>query len=180
MKKEHLALAAVVAALPALSHAQKSTYTIGATVGYYFPSDSTIRKAMGSDIFIWGIQPLTFGRPKSNAIGLNINVIGADQNGSNFLLVPVTLGYEYHFGDTNSTTVPYARLDVGGAFMNYSIATSGATISGSRIGGVAGAELGVEIQKNWRLSARYYVFTKENNLSFNGVQLTLSFGVIHL
>ncbi len=179
MKKALFVLAGVAAALPAFSQAQRPAVGLGIAIGDFFPSDTTLRHAFGDNILTFGLSPVSFGRPKTGTLTPTFNIIGADKNGSNFLLVPVTLGYEMHFGDDESSTVPYLRIDAGGAYFNYSVKTSGATISGSRFGGVADAEAGVEIQKNWRLSARYYLFTKESGLSFNGLQLSLTFGLIH-
>src|SRR5579871_2630272 len=138
MKKLLLVLAGATAVLPTLAQAQQQpSVAIGISAGDYFLTDSTIKKAMGDSIFTVGLTPLVFGMPKANTLIPGFNIIGADKNGSNFLLIPVTLGYEWQFADAKSSTIPFARVDAGASYFNYSIEQSGApTINGSRVGGV--------------------------------------------
>ena len=180
MKKVLFAFGIVCAALPAFSQSTAPRYGIGVSIGDYIPSDTTIRNALGSNIFTIGLSPVAFGRPASGKFTPSFNIIGADQHGSNFLLIPVTLGYEYHLGDDKGSTVPYARIEAGVAYMNYSIETAGPTINGSRFGGTGDVIVGVEFLKDFRLSAGYYLFTQESGLSFNGLQLNLTIGIIRL
>jgi hypothetical protein len=179
MKKALFVFSFVCCAFQAFGQVSLNHYGIGVSAGDYMPTDSTIRGAFGDNIFTFGLSPVAFGRPGTGSVTPSFNIIGADKSGSNFLLIPVTLGYEYNFGDTTtkSTVVPYARVDAGVSYFNYHVITSGATINGSNVGGVADAELGVEILKDVRLSARYYLFTQESGLSFNGLSLNLTVGI---
>jgi hypothetical protein len=181
--RKFLALA-VLGCLAPLTYAQSTnSIELGVTAGWYLPTGSALRNAFGSQIFTIGITPVAVGRPSSGTITPSFNIIGADKSGSNFLLVPVTLGYEYHFGsdDSDSTTVPYARIEAGGAYYNYSIDEGGpSNVDGSRIGYVADAELGVTITKTIKLSAKYYLFQKEGGIDFSGFELGVTFGLIRL
>jgi hypothetical protein len=180
MKKVLFAIGFASAALSAFGQSTSPRYELGASVGDYIPSSTILRNALGDNVFTLGLTPLVFGRPAANRITPSFNIIGADQRGSNFLLVPVTLGYEYHFGDPTASTIPYARVDAGVCYFNYSIETPGPTINGSRFGETADLEVGVEFLKDIRLSARYYLFSEESGLSFNGLQLNLAIGIIRL
>jgi hypothetical protein len=157
---------------------------LGVTAGWYLPTGSALRDAFGSQIFTIGFTPVATGRPSSGSITPSFNIIGASKDGSNFLLIPVTLGYEYHFGsdDANATTVPYARLEGGISYYNFSIDEGGPTnVEGnSRFGWVGAAELGISLNKTIKLNASYYLFEKESGIDFSGIQLGVTFGFIRL
>jgi hypothetical protein len=175
-----LSCAAVIAVGQSDSNTQLE---IGATVGLYMPSSSTIRNAFSDTIFTWGISPVAFGRPPAGKITPSINLIAASENGSSFFLIPVTAGYEYHFGETagkQTTILPFARIEAGLAYMNFAVNTPGGRADGSEVGLTGDVELGVQISQSVTLSARYYLFQQENGLSFNGLQLGLTFGFLRL
>jgi hypothetical protein len=179
-----------ILAIAALGCAATATYAqsadqvlLGVTAGWYLPTGSALRNAFGSQIFTIGLTPVATGRPSSGSITPSFNIIGADKDGSNFLLVPVTLGYEYHFNnDTDATTVPYARLEAGISYYNFSIDEGGPTnVEGnSRFGWVGDAELGVSLGKTIKLSAKYYLFEQESGIDFSGFELGVTFGFIRL
>jgi hypothetical protein len=166
--------------VPAFCQVSNSSPNIGlgVVVGDFLPSSTTISHAFGSNILTYGLSPVAFGRPNTSGLTPNISVIAADQNGSNFLIVPLTMGYEYHFGDSSSSTVPYARIDGGLAYFSFSVNTPGGTVTGNDLGEVADAELGVEFAKSLRLSAKYSIFSEEHGLSFNGLQIGLTLNLI--
>jgi hypothetical protein len=153
------------------------TFGLGVVVGDFLPSSQTISHAFGSNILTYGLSPVSFGRPNSSGLTPNISIIAADQNGSNFLIIPVTLGYEYNFGDPSSSTVPYVRIEGGASYFSYSVNTSSGTVTGNDIGTVGDAEVGVEFSKVLRLSAKYYIFSEEHGLSFNGLDIGLTFSL---
>jgi len=155
---------------------------LGVSAGLYFPTGSTVRNAFGDSIFTIGLTPVIPGLPKTGALTPSIELIGADKDGSNFLLVPLTLGYQYNFVSDlqKNTVVPYGRLEAGLAYYNFSVHTPGGTDSGSEVGYVGAAELGLQVSKTITISAKYYLFQQERGLNFNGLQLDLTFGVFQL
>lgn len=180
-----------IAALVALGCAATASYgqninqiELGATAGWYIPTGGILRDAFGAQIFTIGLTPVATSRPSSGSLTPSFNIIGADKNGSKFLLIPVTLGYEYHFtGDDNNTssTIPYARLEGGAAYYNYDIQTGpGTSASASRFGWVADAELGLMLNKTIHVSAKYYIFQQQSGIDFNGFQLGVTFGFLRL
>lgn len=181
MRKLLILTSLLCASAPAFGQtSQPSTLGIGVTVGDFLPSSKTISDAFGSNILTYGLTPTSFGRPNTSGLTPDISVIAADQNGSNFLIIPVTLGYEFHFGDTSSSTVPYARIEGGAAYFSYSVNTPGGTVTGNDIGTCGDAELGVEFSRSLRLSAKYYIFSEEHGLSFNGLQIGLTLNLFRI
>jgi hypothetical protein len=156
---------------------------LGINAGWYLPTGSIIKRALGAQIFTIGLTPIPTTRPSSGSVTPSFNIIGADKDGSNFLLVPVTLGYEYHFtNDDTATTVPYARIEGGFSYYKYSINEGGpSNVDGNgRFGYVGDAELGLSLNKTIRLNAKYYLFEKESGIDFSGLQLGVTFGLIRL
>jgi hypothetical protein len=181
MKKLVAVTAFAVAAGAAYGQSQLDQIYAGISVGLYFPTGSTIKHDFGDSIFTLGLTPVVGGLPTSGKVTPNIEIIGADKDGSSFLLVPLTLGYQYNFGNgQRDAAVPFVRFEAGIAYYNFSVNAPGGSASGSEFGFVGDAALGVQITKTITLSAKYYLFQEEKGLNFNGLQLDLTFGVFQL
>ena len=155
--------------------------SLGVSAGLYFPTGSEIRDAFGDSIFTIGLTPVASSRPTAGQLTPSVSIIGADKDGSNFLLVPITLGYEMHFGNPYKDQVlPFARIEGGLAYYNYAVNVPGGRSSGSEVGLVGDAELGLQISKSITISAKYYLFQEEGGLNFNGLELGLTFALFPL
>ncbi len=181
MNKSHLlrgTAASLVIAISAIASAQKSSIGLGLEAGFYFPTGSILRDAFGSAIPHFGIGFVGTDRPRSGSLAPEVDIIGATKNGNRFLLIPVTVGYEQHFGD-NPESIPYARASIGGAYYNYDIETSpGVEANSSRFGLAGGVEVGIILSHRVRLAAKYAIFGRQDGIDFNGLQLTATLALV--
>ncbi|HWD37733.1 MAG TPA: outer membrane beta-barrel protein [Fimbriimonas sp.] len=153
-----------------------SQIQIGVSPGWYLPTSKDLQDAFGAQIFTLGLGPVSTSRPVSNKLSPTFNIIGADRDGNRFLQVPVTLGYEWHFGDDKSSTFPFARLDAGLSYYNFDIGSA----SGSGVGYVGSATVGYVLSQNLQVSAKYYLFQDRDGINFNGLQLAVTIALFHL
>ena len=150
---------------------------LGPSVGLFYPTNSEIKKDLGSSFLRIGFGGVGQARPSEGSISPSISTILASGNGNHLVIVPYTFGYEYHFGmDTDSPAVPYVRPFAGVSYYDYSITTTtGSHYGVKRLGGTAGIEGGLQVGSKLRLSAAYNFFTQTSGLNFNGLSLSATY-----
>lgn len=157
---------------------------LGVELGVYLPQDSLIRDRFGSSLLRVGVGYLANRRSLARKFTPEFGLISANNNGNRLLIIPVTLGYEFHFtrpGDEEQNTIPYARLAAGLAYYDYDVSTGPGTRARSRrIAPTGTLEGGLIIGDNLRLSARYYLFSETDGLNFSGLQFSLTYGFIRI
>ena len=175
------ALAVIVSS----AFAQQSTSGtgIGVSVGIFDPSSAQIKKDLGSQFLSFGLGGAQTGRPSEGAVTPEYTLIIASGNGNKFFVLPLTYGYEYHFGSaSNSKFLPYVRPFAGLAYYDYSITdlASGQHSSAKQLGGTYGLEGGVIIGNKLKVSAAYNYFTNAGGFSFNGLTLSATYSLFKL
>jgi hypothetical protein len=162
-----------------LAHAQDDQGAqIGPYVGLYLPQSRELRNIFGDTILNFGIGPIASSRPAEGKIRPEISAIAASKNGSKFFILPVTAAYEVRFNRGNERTVPYARATAGAAYMDYAITRApGVRASRKTVGFAGGLEVGVLLNRNLGVSAKYNVFSKQQGIDFNGLSFNLSFSL---
>ncbi len=182
--KPLIALAALTAVVSSVSAQQSSSEVgVGISVGVYKPTSANIRQDLGDQFMSFGLGGATSKRPEQGAITPEYHFISARGNGNKLFMLPLTYGYEMHFGaDNNSKTLPYLRPFVGIAYFDYSITdfATGQHASAKQFGGTAGAEAGVILSKKLKITAAYNYFTKANGLSFDGITLSATYSLLKL
>jgi len=177
-----IAIAALTVVSSAL--AQSSTQTgIGISIGIYEPTSAQLKNDLGSQFLSFGLGGAPTGRPSEGAITPEYNLIFANGNGNKLFILPLTYGYEYHFGSDNTSKIlPYVRPFAGLAYYDYSITDlgSGQHSSAKQVGGTYGLEGGILIGHKLKLSAGYNYFTNAGGFSFNGLTLSASYSLLNL
>src|SRR5476651_2555884 len=158
-----IAIAALAVVSSAFAQDNTSQLGIGISVGIFEPTSAQIKNDVGSQFLSFGLGGAGGKRPSEGAITPEYNLIYANGNGNKFFVLPLTYGYEYHFGsDSTSKILPYERPFAGIAYFDYSITdlASGQHSSAKQVGGTYGAEGGVLIGRKLKLSATYNYFTQ--------------------
>jgi hypothetical protein len=156
---------------------------LGVSVGIFEPSDQQLKNDLGSQFLSFGLGGSATGRPDEGAITPEYNLIFANGNGNKLFILPLTYGYEYHFGaDSSAKLLPYVRPFAGLAYYDYSITdfASGQHSSAKQLGATYGAEGGILLGNKLKLSATYNYFTKASGFTFNGLTLSATYSLFSL
>lgn len=162
---------------PMLTHAQTESF-IGPTVGVFFPSDSTLRDALGNSWFSFGASRVKIDPYAKRNMGYDWNTFSKEQNGNKIFMVAGTIGSTMPFGKPGDMTRPYFAIRGGLSYIDYALNTSPATrLSSKRLGFNANAEFGINVGQRLNLSARYDLFPSYEGLRFSGFSLALKWGI---
>ncbi len=166
------ALVSIVLATTAGAQAQTGggQITLGASIGYLYPQSAALKAAFGDTVVHVGITPVNSGS-RQDGISPSWEVISASKNGSHMLLIPVTYGIERSIG--GSSVRPYYRVFAGYSYMDYNI-------SGTSSRGFTptwGAEVGLTLAKNARVSARYNGFKSRSGINFNNLEVNATYSL---
>ena len=154
---------------------------IGVEGGAFFPSSSLLRDRFGSTIVRVGLTPVMIKRQKDWVPSFEIGFMGASGNGDHFGVFPLTVGVQKTFGDPTQTTVPFIRAGAGVAYFDYHLTKNDLSeVSGHKFGAATALEAGILSGKNFRASVRYYLFSKESGVQFNGFLISATVGVFKL
>lgn len=170
MRRASLALA-LLATAP-FAAAQASNIQLGASVNAYFFGDSKLRNAFGNPSLTYGANLTTLNRPSANKLTFAYDLIVADRNDNRLFVLPLTVGYEKQFTSTDSSFLPYVRIDAGAAYYDVALHHD-EDISFKSWGAVGGIEAGIVFNKTVGLKARYYLFQGREGINFSGVEIGL-------
>lgn len=175
---------AALAVFATSASAQQTTNNtgIGLSVGIFTPTAAGVKKDIGSQFLSFGLGGASTGRPSDSSITPSYSFIIANGNGNKLFILPLTYGYEYHFGShSTASTLPYLRPFAGVAYYDYSITDylSGHQ-STKQLGGTYGIEGGILFSHKIKVSATYNYFTQTNGFSFNGLTLSASYSLFNL
>ncbi|MFN3728404.1 MAG: hypothetical protein ACK4XJ_01650 [Fimbriimonadaceae bacterium] len=166
---------------------EREKIPLSGQIGVYYPSNGEMRQLIGSQVLSIGLRPGGARVSKAGTISFDIDAVTGSRDGNKVFLLPVTGTYTYLFNqDEFATTVPYARLHAGLAYMDYALTRTdpnrGAVgrQSAKVIGGTGGIEAGLLFNNNLRLSARYNWFTEPRGFNFNGLQFEVSYVLFRL
>jgi hypothetical protein len=177
-----IGIAALVVVSSALAQQDPSNPGLGISVGIFKPSSAQLRDDLGAQFLSFGLAGgLT--RPDEGSITPSYSLIYANGNGNKLFILPLTYGYEYHFGaDSDSQYLPYVRPFAGVAYYDYSITdfSSGDHSSAKQLGATYGLEGGIIVGQKLKLSAAYNYFTQASGFSFNGLTLSASYTLFNL
>ena len=182
------ALAAVL--VPGLAHAQ-SSYA-GPEFGVFLPTDGALKTALGDQWFSIGLSTMKQGDLRSTKTGTNMNFVTQAKNGNKVFIGSYSIGLFQPFGDgsVRSATRPYFAVRAGVSYIDYAINVGGGNNSalvgrgisngratGKRIGYNANAELGILFGDRLNLSVRYDVNSKYDGFGFDGLSVSLRYGL---
>lgn len=168
-------LTVVALAVTASAHAQ--TRYIGPDIGVYYPSSSTLRDALGDAWFSIGATTMRDGVLQSKALGTNWNVVSKSNGGNKVFMGSYSLGLFQPLGGPEQQTRPFFAVRGGLSYIDYAIGPTNNRTSGKRLGYNANAEFGIMFGERLSLSARYDVFSEHDGLNFDGLSLSLRYGL---
>jgi len=178
-----IAIAALVVSVSSAFAQQSGETPIGVSIGIFQPSSTQLKNDLGSQFLSFGLGGGATGRPSEGAITPEWSFIVANGNGNKLFILPLTYGYEYHFGiGSTNKILPYVRPFLGVAYYDYSILDfgSGQYSSAKQLGATYGLEGGVLIGRRLKLSAAYNYFTQAGGFSFNGLTLSATYTLFNL
>ncbi len=175
-----IAVSAVAAcvAVPAISSAQSEDLSLGPSVGLFFPMDEKLRDALGSSWFSIGLGGVKTGEYRERQLGFNYNIISKSQSGNKVFILAGSYGLVQPLAGADASTRPYFAIRGGLAYMDYALDVDNDRLSGKKIGINANAELGIILSDRLTLAARYDIFSAQDGLSFNGLSLSLKYGLV--
>ncbi len=171
-----------ICALTALA-ASAVTYgqaSIGPAVGVFFPSSGALRDAIGPSWISFGLGHVDTQKYDRTKVAPNFNVISGDGNGNRVFIVSYTLGVTQplsQVGLSRSSFVPYVAYRGGLSYTDYAVTMGGSRVGGKALGYDINAEIGILFNKNLTLSARYDLVSEHDGLNFNGLSLSLQYGI---
>ena len=168
-------LALVPLAFASLAGAQQKTARAGASLSTYFFADKRISQALGDPAITYGASLSEIKRPQAGKLAFAYDIISAKRSGSTLFLLPVSVGIEKQFGDSQGKAVPYARIEAGAAYYDVAIHNGGYDRSFKTGGAVGAAEIGFVLNQTFSLKAKYYLFQDRFGVNLSGAQ----FGVVY-
>ena len=179
MRSRILALATLsLVAIPLAAQAQNSQFA-GPEVGIFLPADADLRNALGSQWVSFGVSTMRQGSTVQRKLGTNFNLISQSKNGNKVFLGSYSFGVVIPFSENgNSEFQPYIALRGGLNYTDYAISQGINRFSAKRIGYNANAEFGVQFGDRLTLSARYDLSPNYDGFSFNGLSLSLRYGLL--
>ena len=178
MVRRLFALTACLAAVaaPVAATADEDSY-FGPQVGLFYPTNQTLRNALGDSWFSFGASRIRVMELQERKWAHDWQAITRRNNGSSIFILTGSAGYIMPFMSSGSDTQPYFAIRGGLAYIDYAINTPGGRRSAKRIGVNANAAVGINLNRRFNLEARYDVFNGYDSLTFNGLTLSLKFGM---
>jgi hypothetical protein len=148
---------------------KKETIHIGVAYFAFMPTNGDTKRNFGR---VWNGFGVGVFRPEApSKLGFSWSLSVLSKNGeSDALLVPMTVGVQRGFGG-NPDRQSYAALRVGPYYGKVDDNLEGP--DESKIGGCANVALGLIINRQFVLEARYDWFTRLAGNNFNGLTLTV-------
>lgn len=173
---------ACVAGVALVGSAMAADTFLGPEFGYYFPSNSELRRALGDQWFSVGLSTSRGGELTPQQLGTSFNVITRERGGNKVFIGSYTIGSAQLLGDQRSNRLgkglqPYVAARAGVAYFDYGIGAGSFRESGKRIGWNANAEVGFVLDGRLTLSARYDVFSRQSGFQFDGFSVSLKYGL---
>lgn len=178
MRNRMIALGTLaIAILPIAATAQNQYF--GPEFGVFIPSDSNLRQALGSNWYSIGISTMKESQVLQRRMGTNLNMITQAKNGNKVFLGSYTLGIVQPLGEytPRADSQPYFAIRAGISYTDYAIGVGLGRVGAKRIGYNANVELGILIGDRLSLAARYDVSPNYDGFNFDGLSITLKYGI---
>ena len=179
MVRRLLALTACLAAVaaPVAATADEDAY-FGPQVGLFYPANQTLRNALGDSWFSFGASRIRTFELQERKWAHDWQAISQRDAGSSIFILTGSAGYIMPLVSSGSDTQPYFAIRGGLAYIDYAVTTPGGRKAAKRIGVNGNAAVGVNVSRRFNLEARYDVFNGYDSLTFNGLTLSLRFGMV--
>ena len=172
-----LATLAVISLLSVSAFAQNN---VGFKVGGYFPTDSTVKNALGDTWLSYGLSFGAVEQADGRRMGEDIEFVSRESSGNRLFMGTLSYGLLQPFGNgwargqRASGTAPYFAVRGGLTYADYRIGA----VDASPVLLNANAELGMTFGKNLNLSLRYDLMTETRGFNFSGATIGLKYTVV--
>jgi len=141
--------------------------------GGYFPANSTIPKNVGSALFAGGVDWVISRQGASTNSFISADFVDRSSSSNQLRMVPVTYG-TLHYSNVAATTRTYAGWGVGVYFTSLNVPNRigiQESHNDTLFGGYL--NLGVEMQDNIFVDARYHITTTSGPANPGGLEATV-------
>ncbi|MCW5938369.1 MAG: hypothetical protein KF884_07540 [Fimbriimonadaceae bacterium] len=171
-------LAALTLVPVALAQSNQTEQFLGPEVGVFFPTSSKLKDRLGDSWFSFGFGRSTAVPGGKTRTAVDWTGFSKSSGGNKVFMGAVTFGAVLPLGETTSEVVPYVAGRAGLSYIDYAInVTPAQREGGKRLGYNANAEIGVNIGKRVNLAVRYDVFPQYDGFRFDGLSITLKYGL---
>lgn len=177
MVRRLIALAACAGAVAVPIVAKADDAYFGPQIGFFFPSSSALRDALGDNWFSFGVSRIRIFDLNQSKISHDWQAISQRRDGNSIFILTGSMGYAYPLSAGSEKFKPYVAFRAGVSYMDYAITTGGGRKASKRFGLNGNAAFGVNIDRRINIEARYDVFTAQDGLSFDGLTLFLRVGL---
>ncbi|MCW5937087.1 MAG: hypothetical protein KIT11_07265 [Fimbriimonadaceae bacterium] len=151
----------------------------GVSVGFFLPSDSTLRDRLGASWFSFGASRIKVDGYKKRNIGFDWNGFSKERDGNKVFMLAGSIGLVQPIGMAGNMTRPYFAVRGGLSYIDYAVDVTGVRReSAKRIGFNANAEVGINVGERFTVSARYDVMPSYDGLNFSGFSVQLQYGLV--
>jgi hypothetical protein len=150
----------------------------GPEVGAFFPTSSRLKDRLGDSWISFGVgrtQAVPGGRTRT---AVDWTGFSKTSGGNKVFMGAVTFGAVLPLGEPTAEAVPYVAGRVGLSYIDYAIwVLPFDRLSGKRLGYNANAEVGVNFGRRVNLALRYDVFPQYDGFRFDGLSVSLRYGL---
>lgn len=146
----------------------------------FFPSDATTRSIFGPSpsSIQFGITELEQSPNDRTRLSFGFETFGTGTSSNKLFIGSPDAAYEYRVPVAGHFTT-FAKVFAGPSYMDYSFDTpNGQHFGAKRIGLNGGVQVGLRYGRA-QLTAAYRAFTQPAGIDFNGIQLDLTYVVVH-
>lgn len=168
------------AALPALAIAAAAGaqaqglkgLQFGVGAGLFVPRSERVKDLFSDSIVQYSFGPMAPNRLGRAGFGWDFAGTAISANGNNMFNLGVMYGYEWQSrGASESSTLTYARVGAGPAFLAYDVTGLGLDVRKQRFTFLTAAEVGIVFNRTLTVSLQYVQLPTYDTLDFSGFRL---------
>lgn len=156
--------------------ANRKAFGLGAGLGWYLPSNGTIKSAFGKSVFKYGLDLGPGPHISNGKIGPSVSFLTASNGSNKLMALSGMIAFETRLTtQKNATFIPYAKVGAGLAYEDYTFNNAGTHYSGKQLVPTAELKLGVIFDRNWELYAAYDLYSSTRGFDPSGINISLSY-----
>jgi len=167
------ALPALAVAVAAGAQAQGlKGLQFGVGAGLFVPRSERVKDLFSDSIVQYSFGPMSPNRLGRAGFGWDFTGTGISGKGNSMFNLGVLYGYEWQSrGADENSTLTYARVGAGPAFLAYNVTGPGIDVNRQRVTFLTAAEVGVVFNRTLTVSLQYVQLPTYDTLDFSGFRL---------
>jgi hypothetical protein len=164
------ALAVAVAAGAQAQGLRGLQFGVGA--GLFVPRSERVKNLFSDSIVQYSFGPMSPNRLGRAGFGWDFTGTAISAKGNNMFNLGVMYGFEWqNRGNDEESTMTYARIGAGPAFLAYNVTGPGIDVNRQRATFLTAAEVGVVFNRTLTVSLQYVQLPTYDTLDFSGFRL---------